>query len=309
MTNSHTQILDNRKLVRISGEESADFLNGLITCDVLVLAEKQTAFGALLSPQGKILFDFFVIRDEHGFLIDIDGASRDDFIKRLMFYRLRRKAEIGFEEQFQTVLASWGEPLDIDDALSFTDPRLGEAGQRHYCKAVPQATQDDYARHRISLGLPEGGSDFQFGDAFPHEALMDQFGGVDFQKGCYVGQEVVSRMQHRGTARKRILKVHSDSNLPENGTDVLAGGKPVGALGSVSGNIGLAILRLDRIVSAKKERLPMMAGDTIIEAEIQSWANFDWPVKAYLIPNGKTTTCLAKNVIGSTARSARPFRP
>ncbi|MBL4892335.1 MAG: folate-binding protein YgfZ [Rhizobiaceae bacterium] len=280
MTNSHTQILDNRKLVRIGGEEAADFLNGLITCDVLVLAEKEAAFGALLSPQGKILFDFFVVRDAHGFLIDIDEASRDDFIKRLMFYRLRRKVEIGFEEDFQLVLASWGDVLEIEDALSIADPRLEEAGQRHYCKSAQQTTQDDYARHRISLGLPEGGSDFQFGDAFPHEALMDQFGGVDFQKGCYVGQEVVSRMQHRGTARKRILKVHSDSNLPESGTNVLAGGKPVGTLGSVSGNIGLAVLRLDRIVSAKEEGLPLTTGDANIEAEIQSWAKFDWPVKA-----------------------------
>lgn len=267
-------------LVRISGEEAAEFLNGLVTCDVLVLEKKQAAFGALLSPQGKILFDFFVIRDEHGFLIDIDAASREDFIKRLMFYRLRRKVEIGFEEQFQSVLVSWGDALEIDGALSVADPRLGEAGQRHYCKSVPPTTQEDYARHRISLGLPEGGVDFQFGDAFPHEALMDQFGGVDFQKGCYVGQEVVSRMQHRGTARKRILKVHSNSNLPESGTDVLAGGKTVGTLGSVNGDIGLAVLRMDRIVLAKKEGLPLMAGDIIIEAEIQSWANFDWPVKA-----------------------------
>lgn len=280
MTNSHTQILENRNLVRISGEEATEFLNGLITCDVLVLAEKQAAFGALLSPQGKILFDFFVIRDEHGFLIDIDAASRDEFIKRLMFYRLRRKVEIGIEEEFQTVLVSWGDALEIDDAQSITDPRLEEAGQRHYCKSTPQTTQDDYARHRIFLGLPEGSVDFQFGDAFPHEALMDQFGGVDFQKGCYVGQEVVSRMQHRGTARKRILKVHSDSNLPESGTDVLADTKTVGTLGSVSGNIGLAILRMDRVVSAKEEGLPLMAGDTIIEADIQSWAKFDWPVKA-----------------------------
>ncbi|MFK5979789.1 MAG: folate-binding protein YgfZ [Rhizobiaceae bacterium] len=279
MNKSHTQILDNRRLVRIGGEEAAEFLNGLITCDVLVLTEKQAAFGALLSPQGKILFDFFVIRDEHGFLIDIDAASSDDFIKRLMFYRLRRKVEIGVEEEFQSVLVSWGVGLEVEDALSITDPRLEEAGQRHYCKSLPQATHDDYARHRISLGLPEGGDDFQFGDAFPHEALMDQFGGVDFQKGCYVGQEVVSRMQHRGTARKRIIKVHSDSNLPESGTDVLADGKLVGTLGSVSGNIGLAVLRLDRVALAKENGLALTAGDATIEAEIQSWAKFGWPVK------------------------------
>ena len=280
MTKSYTQILDNRKLVRLSGEEAADFLNGLITCDVLVLKDHQSAFGALLSPQGKILFDFFVIRDKHGFLIDIDGASRDDFIKRMMFYRLRRKVEIGFEEQFQSVLASWGDKLEVDGALSVTDPRLGEAGERHYCKSAPQITQDDYAQHRISLGLPEGGVDFQFGDAFPHEALMDQFGGVDFQKGCYVGQEVVSRMQHRGTARKRILKVHSDSILPESGSDILADGKIIGTLGSTSEKIGLAILRMDKVVLARDTSLPMMVGEAVIEAEIQSWAGFDWPSKA-----------------------------
>ena len=112
------------------------------------------------------------------------------------------------------------------------------------------ATEQDYHAFRIGLGVPEGGRDYAFGDTFPHEALFDQLGGVDFEKGCFVGQEVVSRMEHRGTARKRIVPVESRMPLPAPGTNIEAGGMEIGTLGSVSGSSGLALVRLDRVEDA-----------------------------------------------------------
>jgi folate-binding protein YgfZ len=131
--------------------------------------------------------------------------------------------------------------------------------------------------HRIALGVPRGGLDFIYGDAFPHETDMDQLAGVDFDKGCYVGQEVVSRMEHRGTARNRIVPVTTDSHAPDAGMPVLAGGKPVGTTGSGTGNHGLAMLRLDRVADAMAAGTPLTAGGVTIEPRKPDWARFVWP--------------------------------
>ncbi len=134
----------------------------------------------------------------------------------------------------------------------------------------------DYEAHRISMGMPEGGLDYAYGDTFPHEALMDQYGGVDFKKGCYVGQEVVSRMQHRGTARSRVVMVGADE-LPAAGTEIIADGKPCGKMGSSAGGKGLALLRLDRVKDALDNGGAVLAGGTNISVSIQPWAKFGWP--------------------------------
>ena len=141
-------------------------------------------------------------------------------------------------------------------------------------------TEADYHARRIALGVPEGGRDYAYGDAFPHEALFDQLNGVDFKKGCYVGQEVVSRMEHRGTARKRIVGVEGEGPLPASGTEITAGGKPIGTLGSVGGASGLALLRLDRAEEAKAAGLPLRAGDVTVAVRIPAWARFKTPAPA-----------------------------
>ena len=130
---------------------------------------------------------------------------------------------------------------------------------------------------RIRLGVPEGGRDYDFGDTFPHEALFDQLNGVDFTKGCYVGQEVVSRMQHRGTARKRIVPVEGEAPLPASGTSIEAGGVPIGALGSVSGASGLALIRLDRAEEALARGKTLTAGGVKIALRRPSFARFAVP--------------------------------
>ncbi|MCB1465536.1 MAG: folate-binding protein YgfZ [Nitratireductor sp.] len=275
--------LTTRALIRVGGEDAAKFLQALITCDVDHLAPGQAHFGALLTPQGKILFDFFVVRSEDGFLVDVDARMRDDLVKRLNFYKLRAKVEIAPAGEAMQVFAVWdGEAQG--GGIAFPDPRLSEMGTRFYGEAAPQGEEADYDAHRLVLGMPEGGVDYAYGDTFPHEALMDQFDGVDFAKGCYVGQEVVSRMQHRGTARKRVIMVEREADgggLPDAGTAIEAvgeaGGKNVGVMGSSLSGRGLAMLRLDRVAGAQAAGTPLMAGKETITARLQPWVKFGWP--------------------------------
>jgi folate-binding protein YgfZ len=143
-----------------------------------------------------------------------------------------------------------------------------------------EATEAEYDARRIALGVPEGGVDFAFGDAFPHDADMDQLGGVDFKKGCYIGQEVVSRMEHRGTARRRFVIATGASPLPDAGTAVMAGERAVGTLGSHAGATGIALVRLDRVKEAMDARLPIIAGGTTLSLSLPPWAKFGWPAAA-----------------------------
>src|SRR6185312_12411327 len=226
----------------------------------------------LLSPQGKILFDFFVVAADGGYLIDVAAEKAGELVKRLLFYRLRAQVDIG-EEPSRAVAATWsGPPRLSEGAIAYPDPRLPELGLRAILPAgasiadlgCTQAEDADYDALRIKLCVPEGGLDFAFGEAFPHEALFDQLNGVDFAKGCYVGQEVVSRMEHRGTARRRVVPVEGAAPLPAPGSTIEAGGVPIGSLGSVSGASGLALVRLDRAEEAFVKGNPLVVGGVTI---------------------------------------------
>ena len=263
------QHLKNRRLLSLSGEDAETFLDNLVTCNVLALDKGDSTFGALLTPQGKILFDFFLSRTSDEYIVDADSELADELAKRLTFYRLRAKVDIQPVDDTLQVFACWGEKPD----KGYKDIRHAQAGWRVYSSVTPDGEVSDYIFHCIQLGIPNGGADFSYGDAYPHEVLMDQFGGVDFKKGCYVGQEVVSRMQHRGTAKKRIIHIKGDAPLPPAGTAILGDGKPAGTIGSISGNQGLALLRLDR--TAKADALE--ADGISLKASIQNWVNFNWP--------------------------------
>ena len=202
-------LLPDRAVIAVSGPEALPFLQGILTCNVETLPEGEARLGALLTPQGKIQFDFLVSRAGDGFRLDVAAERVADLVKRLGLYRLRAKVSVAAEPTLG-VAAAWDGSETAAETARMRDGRLPALGERLYFEAgafSADATEDDYHAHRIGLGIPEGGRDFTLGDAFPHEALMDQLGGVDFKKGCYVGQEVVSRMQHRGTARTRILPI------------------------------------------------------------------------------------------------------
>lgn len=267
-------VLGDRAIIKISGDDAEHFLENLVTCRITGLGENESVFGALLTPQGKIMYDFFVQRKKEGYLIDIARELSGEFAKRLTFYKLRAKVEIS-DPDVKTITVRWNCAAPEDDEF-MSDPRHPDMGYRIYGSNEPGECNGDYLNQRVQIGIPEGGVDFEYGDAYPHETLMDQFGGVDFKKGCYVGQEVVSRMQHRGTAKKRIVMVFGDGLLPETGTPITADGKPAGFLGSVSGNAGLALLRLDRAFEAKS----LLAGDMSLSIKIPDWTSFAIPGEA-----------------------------
>jgi len=288
MSQCNAALISDRAVVRVSGAAASSFLQGLITNDIDKAKPGGAIHAVLLTPQGKILFDFFLVPAAEGFLLETAEAKAAELVQRLGFYRLRARVEIAEDPAF-TVAAAWGgEPLLAAGAIAFADPRLPALGHRILLPAGASldnlgcalTSEDEYHAHRIALSVPEGGRDYAFGDAFPHEAMFDQLVGVDFNKGCFVGQEVVSRMEHRGTARKRVVGVEGEGPLPPPGTDITAGGASIGTLGSVSGNSGLALLRLDRAEEAKAAGLPLRAGEVTVCLRIPAWARLATKVPA-----------------------------
>jgi folate-binding protein YgfZ len=271
--------LPDRGVVKVSGADARDFLNGLVTTDVTLLRPGLGRFGALLTPQGKITADFLITEAPAGhgggFLIDCPRPLAQNLADKLGFYKLRAKVAVENLSDSIGVLAVWdGEPAPKPD-LAFADPRRDGLGWRILVpEELAQKTADLigaetvdsslYEEHRVATGIPRGGLDFMYGDAFPHETNMDRLHGVDFDKGCYVGQEVVSRMQHRGTARTRTVRIVLEDFSPEPGTTILAGDKSVGTMGSTAGRNGLALIRVDRAADAVAAGTPLTSGGLAI---------------------------------------------
>lgn len=267
--------LPDRSVIKVAGEDARNFLNGLITTDVDKLKPGLGRFGALLTPQGKIIVDFLITEAPAGhgggFLIDCPKALADGLATKLKFYKLRAKVTVENLSDDLGVLAAWDGQLAAQPDLAFADPRNELLGTRILIpEDLKQKLSDligaelvdaaDYEAHRIALGVPRGGLDFLYSDAFPHETNMDRLAGVDFDKGCYVGQEVVSRMQHRGTARTRSVKVLLEDSSPEAGVSVMAGDKSVGTMGSSAQGKGIALVRIDRVADALDAGQPLTAG-------------------------------------------------
>jgi tRNA-modifying protein YgfZ len=266
--------LQNRSLIRVSGEEAEHFLHNLVTSDIEGLSPGELAAGALLTPQGKILFDFLVSREGGGVLLDCRADIVADFAKRLKFYRLRAKVDIELQEQ-ALVSVSWQNDSTVQ--LGLRDFRFGLEAPvfRNYgAEAGDDATP--YTQLRIENGIAEGGADYALGDAFPHDVNLDQSGGVSFAKGCYVGQEVVSRMQHRGTARRRMLIAAGASAL-EAGAQITTGGRAIGALGSALEKRALALVRIDKVKAAMDSDVEILAGNVPVTLSLPPRATFNWP--------------------------------
>jgi folate-binding protein YgfZ len=271
--------LPDRGVVKVSGEGARDFLDGLVTTDVGLLQPGLGRFGALLTPQGKIVVDFLITEAPSGhgggFLIDCPRALAQTLAGKLGFYKLRAKVAVENLSDSLGVLAVWDGDPGIKPDLTFADPRGEKLGWRILIPAelAPKAASligadlvecAVYEAHRIACAAPRGGIDFIYGDAFPHETNMDRLHGVDFDKGCYVGQEVVSRMQHRGTARTRTVRLILEDSPPEAGVAIVARDKPVGTMGSSADGMGLGLLRIDRVADALDAGVPLTAGGIAI---------------------------------------------
>jgi folate-binding protein YgfZ len=260
--------LSDRGIVRVGGAEARAFLQGLVTGNVVTLGGDEARWAALLTPQGKILFDFLMTATPDGILLDVKREKIPELVKRLSMYKLRAKVEIADASDAFGVVALFGGVV----AEGAQDSRHPDMGARLVAPAanIPALMLtfggDEglaaYDAHRIALGVPEGGVDFVYGDAFPHEADMDQLNGVDFKKGCFVGQEVVARMQYRGLTRNRVTKVFLEGVAPTPGAAVMAGDIRVGMMGSSAGARGLALLRLDRAEEAAQAGKTLVTGET-----------------------------------------------
>jgi folate-binding protein YgfZ len=272
--------LPDRGVVKIAGDDARGFLNNLVTSEIDDLSPGSARFAALLTPQGKIVADFLVteapVGHGGGLLLDCPRELAQPLATKLGFYKLRAKVTVENLSDGLGVLAVWGGEPTMQPDLTFADPRNAALGFRILVPAdladktatvlgAELVDETTYEAHRIVCGVPRGGIDFAYGDAFPHETNMDRLHGVDFDKGCYVGQEVVSRMQHRGTARTRIVPVTLDGTAPVAGTEIRAADKPIGTMGSSAGERGLALLRTDRASDALDAGVTMSAGDIAIQ--------------------------------------------
>jgi folate-binding protein YgfZ len=287
-------LLPERSVIRLTGEDTNHFLQGLVTNNIAALAAGEASFAALLTPQGKILFDFIVIavaEDEGGgFVMDAPRPLTDDLVKRLIFYRLRAKVDIQPRADLAIAVAIEGKPAE-EAGLVYRDPRHVKLGTRIVLpvdgadSALRTAgfslvDADEWQALRIAHGVPEGGKDFIYGDTFPHEADMDQLSGIDFDKGCFIGQEVVSRMEHRGIARTRVVPIAYADAAPISGVEVKIGEKIAGFLGSTAGGRGLAKIRLDRVEEGFAAKEKLSAGNIPITLVKPDWAKFPFPGEA-----------------------------
>ena len=282
--------LDNRGVVSIGGPEAGPFLQGLISNDIERVSDERGIYAALLTPQGKFLHDFFVLRHGAGYLLDCEGPRVGDLGRRLVAYRLRADVALAdATEDFRVVALFGGEDGAMDGAFDLPpgegsavpcaggtimrDPRRGSLGLR---AVLPRARDlafmeeagfarghvADYERHRIAHGAPDGSRDMEVGRATLMECGFEALNGVDFEKGCYVGQELTARTKHRGLVRRHISVVALDGPLPPAGTPIMAGEREVGEIRSGQGDAALAVLRLERIAAAGEAGTPLTAGET-----------------------------------------------
>lgn len=271
--------LSNRELVHITGEDAEKFLQAVITTNLDLLGADELKPGALLTPQGKILFDFLVSRIEGGLRFDMPAEITESFCKRIALYRLRAKAEI-IQLPESIVSVCWqNDPVSSQSDSTKRDGRFpvdlnvwrlyGQQGESH--------DEMPWIKLRAEYGIAEGGADFAYSEVFPHDVNFDQTGGVSFPKGCFVGQEVVSRMQHRGTPRRRVLVARAQTALPAPGIPITADGREIGNLGSSAEGVGLALVRIDRVKEAINAGKPVIAGDTPLELSLPPAVRFTFP--------------------------------
>lgn len=290
----HTKLAD-RGVIAVTGDDCDGFLQGIVTNDVFRVTDTRAGYGAVLTPQGKYLFDFFMIRNGDGLLLDTEKDRIDAFVKKLSMYKLRAKVDItDVSDRFQ-VCVTFGDSAPDDMKLEartgtarpdnggavFVDPRLTDAGVRSVVKAAAlntntapegntSATAADYDLHRITLGLPDGSRDLIVEKSVLLENGFDELNGIDWNKGCYMGQEVTARMKHRGLVKKRLVPVSIDGPAPESGTSVTAADRVVGEMRSSASTAGLAMIKLDNL---NGDRI-LRTGDAVISPRKPAWANF-----------------------------------
>jgi folate-binding protein YgfZ len=259
----------NRTVLRVSGPDARSLLQGLLTQNLDRLAAEPTLYAGLLSPQGKVIADMFVwgAPDDDVF-IDADPTRGGDLLRRLNLYKLRAAARI---EDISATTAVLIHDKQFDDASA--DPRLPALGFRALSPRMGAPSADPAAllAHRLALGVPDLAADAAPEEVFALEALFEELDGVDFQKGCFIGQENVSRMKRRATTRKKFCPVAFDGEAPAQGAIVRADDAELGSIRAVGAGQALALLRLDRALAAARRGVALVAGETALRLAPPYW--------------------------------------
>jgi folate-binding protein YgfZ len=284
----------DRRVLRISGAEARIFLQGLVSNDMMRVSENCAVYAALLTPQGKYLHDFFILEFNNNFYLDCEANRIDDLFKRFKMFKLRSDIELEIVKNMEVtaffgdyvydnlpVKSLEGSAMQWLNGMLFTDPRLNSAGARAILPEnslklsnldfdLTPSTFEEYDTQRITLGLPDGSRDLVIDKSILLESGFEELNGVDFDKGCYVGQELTARTKHRGLIKKRLIPVKFDGTPPESGTEIRKGDKIVGEVRSISGSSALALLRLEALDNPGQ----FNAGDTTLTLHKTEWANF-----------------------------------
>lgn len=299
MTDKSFALLMDRGLIAVEGEDAPTFLQGLVSNDVERVGVDRAVHAAFLTPQGKYLHDFFIIGIDGALVLECENERRDDLIERLSAYKLRSKVTLGAVAGEYVIAALFGDgalealglpqeegrAVPFGGGVAYVDPRLAAAGaravilrkrfvnvlQRHDFKAVPPA---DYETLRLSLGLPDGSRDMVVEKSILLENGFDELNGVDWDKGCFLGQELTARTKYRGLIKKRLMPVAIDGPLPAPGTPVMLDGKEVGEMRTGHQAIGLAMIRLEHLEKAAGAGADFTAGEARLTPRKPDWAAF-----------------------------------
>ncbi len=291
--------LPERGLISLSGGDARRFLQDLVSNDIDRVGTARAVYAALLTPQGKYLFDFFVTATADALLLDCERERLPALMKRLAMYRLRADVEIHDASDELAVHVAYGEAAlaaldlpaepgagrDFAGGTAFVDPRLAAAGARIIAtrgsaeaaleaQGFVAAPADDYDALRLGLGLPDGSRDLEFDRTILLEGNFEELNGVDFQKGCFVGQEVTARSKYRGLVKKRLLPVRIEGPLPAPETPVMLGDKEAGVVRSGRDGIAMALLRLERVAAARDSGEALSAGEAKLLPLTPEWASF-----------------------------------
>lgn len=289
-------LLEDRGILAVAGPDRRSFLQGLVSNDVMKLMPDRALYAAFLTPQGKYLHDFIMIEHAEEIWLDCEQARLADLKRRLSVYRLRAKVELS-ERSDPAVAALFGDrafaALGLpeqagatcrwQDGIALVDPRLPDLGvrlvaDRGRLARFPEGGRDArgpstvpadfaaYDRHRLALGIPDGSRDLVPEKSILLEAGFDELHGVDWQKGCYIGQELTARTKYRGLVKKRLFPVRIDGDAPSPGTLVMRDGKEAGELRSAQDGLGLALLRLDAVADDR-----LSAGASGIAPQRPAW--------------------------------------
>ena len=288
--------LTNRGIISVTGSDSRDFLQGIISNDITLVSPNKTIYAALLTPQGKYLFDFFISQSGEKLLIECEKDRVPDLMKRLRIYKLRANADLVDETETYSIFAIWGDDAaqatglhnerglahEISGGTQFIDPRLNTAGVRSVLPievaeaqlqslAAEPASASDYDLHRLKLGLPDASRDLVVDKATLIESGFDELNGVDWNKGCYMGQELTARTKYRGLVKKRLISVFIEGAAPEPGTPIMVGDKNAGEMRSSNAGHGIALLRLDQL---NNEAAEYICDQAILRPNKPTWADF-----------------------------------